>query len=120
LVLHGEASLVQAHGRLNDVFAVAKRDLAPGEPFTHGIGGAEAYGLIAEAATADADGRVPIAVLEAEGEKRVHAARHVPRDAPLTWRDVTLAETDLVSLLRRQRRTTGQGPFLPAAPATLT
>ena len=115
LVLYDEPTLAQRAGRLNDVFARAKRELAPGDEFGHGIGGAEAYGTVAEAAPADAGGRVPLAALEPEGGQRAEVRRGVQRDAPLTWDDVLLPSSDLTRLYAEQFRTTGTGPDIPSS-----
>jgi predicted homoserine dehydrogenase-like protein len=53
-------------GRITDVYAYAKRDLLQGELIKHAIGGDEFYGLVECCNEADAEGKVPIALLEAE------------------------------------------------------
>lgn len=54
-------------GRITDVYAYAKRDLIGGEVIRHAIGGDEFYGLVECCKEADAEDKVPIALLEAEG-----------------------------------------------------
>ena len=93
--------------RLNDVFAYAKRDLAPGDAITHAIGGDEIYGLVDVAATAAADGHVPIYWLEPIAGRHAVVTRHVAKDQPLRFADVSLVESPYMELLRRQEALAG-------------
>jgi len=92
------------HGRLTDVYAFAKRDVKAGEAISHGIGGEAFYGLVDRAAPADADGRVPIALLEGEGEMRPRMKRRVRKDEPLRHADVDLPDTFLLRAFREQEK----------------
>lgn len=100
--LYGEACLTPERGRVADVYAVAKRDLTPGEPVPHGIGGDHVYGLIERCAVGDPAGLVPIALLEAEGQSAARVRRPLARDAAVTWDDVDLPNTWLVDAFRTQ------------------
>jgi len=113
--LYGEACLTPAHGRVADVYAVAKRDLAAGEAVPHGIGGDHAYGLIERCAVGDGAGLVPIALFEAEGRSTARIRRAVPRNAALTWDDVALPGTWLVDAFRAQLGDQALAP-VPAVP----
>ncbi|MFQ5460772.1 MAG: homoserine dehydrogenase, partial [Anaerolineae bacterium] len=101
--LFGKSVLDPTYGRVADVYAHAKRDVAAGEKVDHGIGGDQFYGLIERCRTADVDGRVPIALLEAEGEVRAVARRPMRRDEALRWDDVEIPDTELVRLFRQQQ-----------------
>ncbi len=90
------------HGRVADVYAYAKRDVAAGEAVEHAIGGDHAYGLIQRCDVADAAGMLPIALLEAEGDRWARFARSVARDAPIRYDDVVLPDTFLCRQFRRQ------------------
>jgi predicted homoserine dehydrogenase-like protein len=92
-----KAVLTPRHGRLTDVYAHAKKDLAAGEVFTHGIGGDQAYGLVA--AVADAPRQTPIALLE-PGRTLARMRRARRRDEPIELEDVDLPDGDLVPLHR--------------------
>ncbi len=95
-VIRKHPILTPSAGRLTDVYAYAKRDVCAGESIDHGIGGDFFYGLIEECAAADADGRVPIALLESEGEEGMPLiARGVPKDGPLRYKDVNMPATFL-------------------------
>lgn len=102
--LRGEVVLAPNYGRVSDVYAVARRDLATGEEIEHAIGGDHCYGLIERCADADAAGKLPIALLESEGEDRPRLKRAVRRDAPVTYDDVVLPDTELRHLFRQQAR----------------
>ena len=113
--LRGEAVLAPRHGRLCDVYAYAKRDVAAGEDVPHGIGGDHFYGLIERCAEADARGAVPIALLEAEGDRVARLTRSLERDAPLSFEDVALPESYLVRRFRGQQAHVATKP-VPATP----
>jgi predicted homoserine dehydrogenase-like protein len=101
------------HGRLNDVYAFAKRDLKAGEAIAHGIGGDSCYGLIEKCADADAKGRLPIALLEREDDSMPRMTRAVPKDRPLTYQDADLPDTTLLRKFREQEKIIRDG-FRPA------
>ena len=70
---------------VSEVFAVAKRDLAPGDTLD-AIGGTTYYSLIDTYETAEAEGLLPIGL--AKGARLV---RPVPMDTPITCADVEIA-----------------------------
>lgn len=100
--LDNRALLTPVHGRLTDVYAFAKRDIEPGEVVDHGIGGDLFYGLIEKTSVAEPENRVPITLLEAEGEKQAVVARPIRRDAPLIRSDIELPNTYLTRLFADQ------------------
>lgn len=100
--LYGRPVMAPTHGRVADVYAFAKRDVAAGEPMPHGMGGDQAYGLIERAALADPRDWLPITLLEAEGEARPRFTRALGRDEPITFADVDLPDTFLLRRWREQ------------------
>ena len=90
------------HGRVADVYAYAKRDIAAGETVPHGIGGDQFYGLIDRCATADPEGHVPIALLDPADSRQPVVRRAVARDEALHLDDVELPRTELLRLFREQ------------------
>jgi predicted homoserine dehydrogenase-like protein len=91
------------HGRLADVYAYAKRDIAAGEAMPVGVGGDHCYGMINRCEPADRDGQVPIALLECEGTSTARALRRIARDQPLRRDDVCLPESGLVARFMQMR-----------------
>lgn len=90
---------------LNDVYAWAKQDLAPGTAIEHGIGGDELYGMVD--ATANARGKgVPVCWLESEGHgpnaKKAVIKAAYKKDEPIRLEDVEFPDTDLHAMLKRQ------------------
>ncbi len=93
--LYGQAVLQPWHGRVADVYAFAKRDLAVGETVEHGIGGDRFYGMIERCEVADANGLVPLALLEPEGVRKAVVSRALRMDVPLTYDDIILPDSYL-------------------------
>ena len=108
-VLDGEPILRPAHGRVADVYAYAKRDLLAGETVPHGIGGNHFYGLIERCVEADAADRVPIVLLDADTGQPALLKRALARDEPVTFADLELPESRLLSLFREQAELLRQG-----------
>lgn len=108
-VLDGEPILRPAHGRVADVYAYAKRDLRAGESVPHGIGGNHFYGLIERCAEADAADRVPIVLLDADTGQPAVLKRALARDEPVTFADLALPESRLLSLFHEQAELLRQG-----------
>ena len=105
--LYGEAVLAPKRGRVADVYAYAKRDLAPGDVVHHSIGDDTGYGLVDRCAVADPLGRVPILLLEGHDGAYPRLKRAVPMDQPLTWDDLELPDSPLLGLWREQERMLG-------------
>jgi predicted homoserine dehydrogenase-like protein len=101
-VLLRRAIMTPAFGRMTDVYAYAKRDVAKGEVIEHGIGGDAFYGLIEECATADAAGSVPIALMEGEDELRAVMREDVAKGQPLRRSAIDIPETYLMQRFREQ------------------
>jgi predicted homoserine dehydrogenase-like protein len=104
--LYRRPVLTPSFGRVADVYAHAKRDVAAGEEVEHGLGGDQFYGLIAEAGNVDREGWVPIALLEAGSAGRARIERPLRRDQPLTRDDVALPDTPIVRLFAEQQEMT--------------
>jgi predicted homoserine dehydrogenase-like protein len=100
--LYGKPVL-QATRRIADVYAFAKRDIAPGEALEQGIGSDLAYGLIERVGTAAPEGLLPISSLEAQGALRPRFRRALGRDQPIRIDDVELPESSLQRRLREQQ-----------------
>jgi predicted homoserine dehydrogenase-like protein len=98
--------------KLNNVYAYAKRDLAPGTEISHALGGDEIYGLVDTCERAGSRQHVPlekcVVSLDNAGRPR-HAVvrRAFARDEPLTLADVEVADTPYQRLLARQAALTG-------------
>jgi predicted homoserine dehydrogenase-like protein len=101
-VLARRAILRPTHGRVADVYAYGKRDTSAGESVPHGIGGDHFYGMICRADEADAEGLIPIGLLEAEGGEVPVVTRDIRRDQPVTYEDVRLPDSPLARLFREQ------------------
>jgi predicted homoserine dehydrogenase-like protein len=95
LVIRGKSNMAPLDRLASEVFAVAKRDLRPGEVLDS-IGGATFYGLIDTYETAKQEGLLPIGL--AKGAVLI---RSVARDIPITYHDVELFEPSTVLNLRR-------------------
>lgn len=106
-VLYGEAILAPRAGRVADVYAYAKKDLAAGERIGHAIGDDSCYGLVDRSAAADPLGRVPLLLLEGHAGALPRLKRAVPKDQPLTWEDLELPESPLMGRWREQAELLG-------------
>jgi predicted homoserine dehydrogenase-like protein len=95
-------------GRVADVYAFAKRDLAAGETVVHGIGGEHFYGMIESAAVAVREGLVPMWMLETEvGSPKPVLAKAMAKDAPLTADAIGFPDSPLYRMAARQRELAG-------------
>lgn len=80
-----------------DVAAMAKKDLAPGEPLD-GEGGYTVSGRLAPARTSLAEGYLPLGLAH-----NVRLTRAVAKGACVTWNDVAVDETSPAVRLRREQ-----------------
>ncbi|MEZ5300088.1 MAG: homoserine dehydrogenase [Verrucomicrobiales bacterium] len=103
-VLYGEPVLTPKRGRVADVYAYAKADVAAGTVVQHGIGGDEFYGIIESCAGSDAAGQVPISLLEGEGAAKPKVLADKKKDEPLTFGEVELPDTLLHQLYAEQSK----------------
>jgi predicted homoserine dehydrogenase-like protein len=88
--------------RLTDVYAYAKRDLACDDLIRHAIGGNDFYGLVECCKDADAAGKVPLALLEAEGESFPVIRERVAKDEALRSNVVDIPDSFLLSTFKEQ------------------
>jgi len=109
VVLRSEPIMTPDHGRLTDVYAFAKRDLAAGTVVEHGIGGDEFYGLIETCEIAEEEGLVPISLLESEGYLKPTTKCAIKKDAPLTYDQVELPESYLRAKFEEQNELLERG-----------
>ena len=106
--LDGRAVITPPLGpKRNNVYAYAKKDLAPGTLIPHALGSDEVYGLVDTCEHAAARRHVPLERLvvsrDDDGVPR-HAVvrRAIARDEPLLLEDVEVADTPYHRLLARQ------------------
>jgi predicted homoserine dehydrogenase-like protein len=95
LAIRGKSNMFPRKRLVSEVFAVAKRELQPGDQLD-GIGGCAFYGLIDRSEIVRAEQLLPIGL--AKGAKVIRA---VPMDTPITLEDVALREPSTVLALRR-------------------
>jgi predicted homoserine dehydrogenase-like protein len=107
MVLFRDAAVAPLDAPRCEVFAVAKRDLRPGEEIDGG-GGFTCYGSIDNVEATRRDRLLPLGV--APG---CTTLRDVPMDQPLTYDDVELPADRLVDRLREEQ----EELFFAAAPA---
>jgi predicted homoserine dehydrogenase-like protein len=100
--LDGHSILSPTYGRLNDVYAYAKRDVAAGEPVAHAIGGDQFYGLVDRCEPSDAAQHVPIVLLEGEDGQAPRIVKPVGKDQPLTMDAVEFPDIYLTRAYQRQ------------------
>ncbi|NQU73741.1 MAG: hypothetical protein HQ547_03410, partial [Candidatus Omnitrophica bacterium] len=82
--------------KLNDVFALAKKELKAGDRLD-GIGGFTAYGIIDKAETVKREGLVPMGLTEG-----IIVKRDLKIDTPITFDDVDFDKDKLVIKLRKK------------------
>ena len=95
LAIRGKPNMVPLDRLVSEVFAVAKRELQPGDTLD-AIGGSMYYSLIDRYEAARAEGLLPIGL--AKGAVMLRA---VAKDAPIARGDVRLREPSTVLELRR-------------------
>lgn len=92
LAIRKKSNMEPMHRLVSEVFAVAKRDLNPGDVLD-AIGGTAYYSLIDTYETAKAEGLLPIGL--AKGAKVV---RPIKMDAPITCADVEIKPSTVLEL----------------------
>jgi predicted homoserine dehydrogenase-like protein len=95
LVIRKQSNMYPLDRLVSEVFAVAKRNLEPGEVLD-AIGGCTFYGLIDTYETAKAERLLPIGLA-----KGARVCRPIAVDQPITLDDVELHEPSTVLTLRR-------------------
>ncbi|MEX1335582.1 MAG: SAF domain-containing protein, partial [Candidatus Limnocylindrales bacterium] len=100
LTIRRQSNMVPLDRLSSEVFAVAKRDLEPGDELD-AIGGTAYYSLIDTYQTAQAEGLLPIGLA-----KGARVVRPVAMDAPITSADVEIEPSTVHSLRRLQDRWT--------------
>jgi len=94
LAIRGRSNMAPRDALVSEVFAVAKRDLEPGEALD-GIGGSTFYSLIDTYDTARQERLLPIGLA-----KSARLGRSVPMDQPITYDDVEVVQETTVRALR--------------------
>ena len=89
---------LRPEGRHVDVVTLAKRDLAAGKRLD-GIGGYDCYGLVEKASVAMEQKLLPLGLAEF-----CTPNQNVPKDTPVTYDMVTVAENAVVTLRREQEQ----------------
>jgi predicted homoserine dehydrogenase-like protein len=96
LAMRGKSNMVPMDHLVSEVFAVAKRNLEPGE-MLDSIGGTTYYSLIDTYETAKAEGLLPIGLA-----KGARVVRPIPIDRPITLQDVELPSSTILELRKLQ------------------
>ncbi len=87
---------------MTDVYAYAKRDLLPGALIDHGVGGDHFYGLVECCHDADAQGKVPLVLLEAEGGRFPEMTQGLRQDSPLEFEMIDIPDSFLCRKFEEQ------------------
>jgi predicted homoserine dehydrogenase-like protein len=98
LAIRGRSNMAPLDRLTSEVFAVAKRDLAPGDVLD-AIGGTTYYSLIDTYETARAECLLPIGLA-----KGARLLRPVAKDRPITCTDVDIADSTVHRLRQLQER----------------
>lgn len=96
LTIRRKSNMVPMNRLVSEVFAVAKRDLKPGDVLD-GIGGVAYYSLIDTYETAKKENLLPTGLA-----KGAHVIRPIPIDTPITWNDVEVKPSTILDLRRLQ------------------
>ena len=96
-VLFHDATVAPLGAPACDVLAVAKKDLKAGDTLD-GIGGFSAYGVIDNAEVVQAEGLLPVGLVEGCKLKR-----DLPKDQPIRYADVVLPQGRLCDKLRAEQ-----------------
>lgn len=102
LVLRGRKVLEPSFGKVAEVMAVAKRDLAAGTRITHGIGSDDLYGLIERADVIAREGGIPVGLIDSEQGRPFTVRRALRKDEPLTRADLEIPDSPLQAFYRQQ------------------
>jgi predicted homoserine dehydrogenase-like protein len=112
LAIRKQSNMAPLDRLVSEVFAVAKRDLAPGDTLD-AIGGTTYYSLIDTYDAARAEGLLPIGLA-----KGARVVRPVAIDTPITGSDVEIQPSTVLALRELQERwfagATGQADLLAA------
>jgi predicted homoserine dehydrogenase-like protein len=98
LAIRGRSNMAPLDRLVSEVFAVAKRDLDPGDTLD-AIGGTAYYSLIDTYEVARADGLLPIGLA-----KGARVVRPVAMDTPISYADVDIEASALHTLRQLQER----------------
>jgi predicted homoserine dehydrogenase-like protein len=96
-VIRGQANMVPLDHLVSEVFAVAKRDLQPGDVLD-GIGGTTFYSLIDAYEVAQKERLLPVGLA-----KSARVTRTIKIDEPITLDDVELHEPSTILSLRKMQ-----------------
>jgi predicted homoserine dehydrogenase-like protein len=96
LVMRKKSNMAPMNRLVSEVFAVAKRDLEPGD-LLDSIGGTTYYSLIDTYETARSEKLLPTGLA-----KGACITRPVKMDTPITWEDVDIKESTVLELRRLQ------------------
>lgn len=103
--LYSKAVLTQRHGRVNDVYAYAKKDLEVGTEIKHGIGNDAVYGIVSAAHEADANNQIPQGVLDStEAPSRTRLLVSKKKDEPILWSDVSIPDGPIQRYYEQQKQ----------------
>jgi predicted homoserine dehydrogenase-like protein len=101
-VLRNSAVMHPGSRRMTDVYAYAKRDLVPGTLIDHAVGGDYFYGLVECCQDADAQGKVPLVLLEAEDCRFPEMRQGLQKDSPLEFGMVDIPDSFLCRKFEEQ------------------
>ncbi|MCH2060032.1 MAG: homoserine dehydrogenase [Verrucomicrobiales bacterium] len=101
-VIRNSAVMHPGSRRMTDVYAYAKRDLLPGALIDHGVGGDHFYGLVECCHDADAQGKVPLVLLEAEGGRFPEMTQGLRKDSPLEFEMIDIPDSFLCRKFEEQ------------------
>lgn len=96
LAIRHRTNMVPMDRMVSEVFAVAKRDLKPGDVLD-AIGGTAYYSLIDTYETSQAENLLPIGLA-----KGARVSRPIPKDTPIRCGDVEVKDSIILSLRRLQ------------------
>jgi predicted homoserine dehydrogenase-like protein len=104
LCIEKKPVLEPLYGQPVRVIAMAKRDLKKGGMIDSGIGSDDFYGLIEISEIAESLRAVPIALIDPEPGRPWKMRHNVKRDAVVTFSDLEIPDSNLLSLYSSQQR----------------